>query len=98
MIVEYNMKPVLLRPQHSFATDNQTYFEVTTNTAMALASHGAFFTVRLLVFVLCKAFSNVDRTTSVTRFRGSKVDADIHSFSYPSLRVLAVSLSAHIGS
>ena len=28
LLTEYNMKPILTRPQHRFYTDNQSYFEV----------------------------------------------------------------------
>jgi hypothetical protein len=27
LLTEYNMKPILTRPQHRFYTDHQTYFE-----------------------------------------------------------------------
>lgn len=28
LMTEYNMKPILTRPQHQFFTDNRTYFEI----------------------------------------------------------------------
>lgn len=46
LVVDYNMKPVLSRPQHSFHTDNKLYFEVDVD-------------VNIFGYLPCKTFATL---------------------------------------
>ena len=48
LLNDYNMKPILTRPQHHFFTDGSTYFEVNKR----LHSHPHY----LIIFIFCKCF------------------------------------------